>query len=307
MTLLAILNDLSYPCPVRSKSEADAIVEGLIDLLRRVKSEGPNLALMTAEPLLGLQVAEGVALGAWGRSGRDLERVRYLRTLQSRTPFAAPISENDSSLVEYRWYGSLTEGLGLADAYDSLCVSFTYAGSWDTALVPLERTSLEESDSGDVEAVTRDVKVRHASSRSHIDGHRAWLVERETGDLLTGAQLWRERESVFDRLRFLPSVENQVLGLEPAVVGPVRTCLMELNEAAKDWRPDVGKAPAWRTKVTGEGETRKRLCYFKDLDGELRLFDYHARFTPTAGRIHLRLDAAERVLVIAHIGQKLGI
>jgi hypothetical protein len=59
--------------------------------------------------------------------------------------------------------------------------------------------------------------------------------------------------------------------------------------------------------VTPEAEQRKRLCMFVDLDGIERLFDWHARFTPGAGRIHLRLVPEEGKARIAHIGLKLGI
>lgn len=65
--------------------------------------------------------------------------------------------------------------------------------------------------------------------------------------------------------------------------------------------------PVWRSKITVEGEQRKLLCRFTDLDGQVRVFDLHGRFTPGAGRVHFRLVPEEGKARVAHVGLKLGI
>ncbi|MEU3217046.1 hypothetical protein [Streptomyces sp. NPDC006971] len=62
--------------------------------------------------------------------------------------------------------------------------------------------------------------------------------------------------------------------------------------------------PEWQSKVTPEGETRKRVCRFAD-DGEQETFHLHARFTPGAGRIHFRTIGEEGKIRIAHVGGKI--
>jgi hypothetical protein len=62
----------------------------------------------------------------------------------------------------------------------------------------------------------------------------------------------------------------------------------------------------WKTKVTGESETRKSLCEFLDLDGAISIFELHARFTPGPGRIHFRLIPGDGIARVAYIGRKRG-
>ena len=81
--------------------------------------------------------------------------------------------------------------------------------------------------------------------------------------------------------------------------------LAALQNSLSGWNGDGH--PAWRVRVTGEYSGRERLCWFEDLDGEWRLFEQHARFTPGEGRIHFRLDQPDQQIVVAYIGRKLGI
>jgi hypothetical protein len=81
--------------------------------------------------------------------------------------------------------------------------------------------------------------------------------------------------------------------------------LRELDDTVAEWDPTEQAFPAWRSKVTPEGATRKRQWTFKDDSGVERLFDLHARFTPGAGRIHFCLvPETERRMLIAYIGLK---
>ncbi len=306
MTLLALLNELSYPCAARSKDEADSVAEALVETLRNLKAQGRNLALVTAEPLLAVQIVQGYPLGQWGREGRNRDRFRYLRTLQNRAPFTSVGRQYLDPQVEYEHEGRPAEGLGLAHALPALAVSLAYAGAWLAERVPVTRRSLEELEDGNAELVESVLDVRHASSPRHVAAHKAWLVSVESDGLVTGEQIWRERGSIFPNLQFLPRVEAQLIGLEPTLLQSVKRRLLELDDAARTWHPRLQAAPNWQSYVTGEAENRKRLCYFSDLDGEHRLFDLHARFTPTAGRIHFRLAPDRGMLVIAHVGRKLG-
>jgi hypothetical protein len=102
-------------------------------------------------------------------------------------------------------------------------------------------------------------------------------------------------------------VRGQLYGLRLDWVIPVARRLRTLDDAVAGWDPAVNREPDWGTKVTAEAEQRKLLCSFTDLDGTAQIFHLHARFTPDAGRIHLRLAPSERKARIAYIGLKLGI
>ncbi|MGW5650279.1 hypothetical protein [Streptomyces humi] len=60
-------------------------------------------------------------------------------------------------------------------------------------------------------------------------------------------------------------------------VVPVRRRLEKLEAAAAAWDPAAMAEPEWRTEVTPEGETRKRVCRFEDLDGKTETFHLRAR------------------------------
>ncbi|CAM5526414.1 hypothetical protein [Streptomyces aurantiogriseus] len=121
----------------------------------------------------------------------------------------------------------------------------------------------------------------------------------------TGRQIWELRAELYPHLQFLPRTEYQLSDLDPRWVVPVRRCLERLEASTAAWDPSASNEPEWQSKVTPEGETRKRVCKFQDLDGEERTFHLHARFTPGAGRIHFRLIGAEGKIRIAHGGSKI--
>jgi hypothetical protein len=172
----------------------------------------------------------------------------------------------------------------------------------------LTREALEEREDGEVDIVAADVETVHASHPDHVEEHGDWLEHACRQPVADGADLWRRRGELFPRLDFLPRVEGQLRALQASNpwFGAVAQRLEELNAALGDWDPANTPEPQYRSRVTPEHAQRKRLCRFEDLDGEARVFDLHARFTPGAGRLHFRLDPEPRRAVIAHVGRKLG-
>ncbi|MDO0925313.1 AAA family ATPase [Streptomyces sp. TG1A-8] len=179
------------------------------------------------------------------------------------------------------------------------------AHPWQTDHVTLERAELVEDDEGTLEMRRDTVDVRHLSADPHLDGHLEWIRKARRESVTTGLRIWDGRTDLYPHLTFLPRVEGQLGGLNPHWVVPVRRALERLEEAVAAWDPAATAEPEWRSKVSPEGETRKRVCRFADLDGETRTFDLHARFTPGAGRIHFRLVPEERTIRLAHIGSKI--
>jgi hypothetical protein len=88
---------------------------------------------------------------------------------------------------------------------------------------------------------------------------------------------------------------------------PLAWELRRIDGAIADWNPKMQAVPAWRSKISPEGEQRRQLCRFTDLDGKVRVFDLHGRFTPGEGRVHFRLVPEERKARVAYVGLKLGI
>ena len=101
--------------------------------------------------------------------------------------------------------------------------------------------------------------------------------------------------------------EHDFRDLRPDWIRPVWRALMKLEHAVADWSADRLALPPWRSKVTPEFEGRAHLCRFFDIDGVERTFEWHARFTPGAGRLHFRLVSEDHTARVAYIGNKLGV
>ncbi|WP_326828593.1 hypothetical protein OIE13_20945 [Streptosporangium sp. NBC_01810] len=178
---------------------------------------------------------------------------------------------------------------------------------WDTAWVTATREILEEDDHGDPVLRTDDVEVRHVATRDHATQHEDRIKQSGLAELSSGVELWENRTELFTHIRFLPRVENDLRNLRLDWLEPVVDRLISINRAVVVWHRDGTAAPQWETKVTGEYQGREHLCEFVDLDGAVRTFELHARFTPGAGRLHFRLASEDRTVTVAYVGQKLGI
>ncbi|WP_462165605.1 hypothetical protein [Frankia sp. AiPs1] len=171
----------------------------------------------------------------------------------------------------------------------------------------MTRQQLVEGDgaSSALRIAEDSVSVRHAARPEHVDAHRTWLSTSGLDQIRTPGSLWKSRLDIFPNLSLLPRVEADLLGLDPVRLRQAADRLAEMELATSGWDPAITATPRWMSKVTPESEQRKLLCIFQDIDGTRRSFDLHARFTPGPGRIHFRLDAATRKLVVAYIGRKI--
>ncbi|CAL9435016.1 hypothetical protein [Streptomyces sp. enrichment culture] len=304
---LLFLNEKSWATTC-DHTRADAAMVDFVDVVRAVAKEDPaETSLVSEDGLTSLEIAKDYPIGKWiGASPKNHARWLRLRALQNRSPVRSvyPAPDADGHL-EYRHEGEKVLGLGAAHFMDGIAVSLPVVPEWETPSVSLERRELVELDNGSLEFEHETVDVRHVSSLPHVDEYRAWIRESSLARAATGRQIWERRADLYPHLQFLPRTEAQLGDLDPRWVLPVRGCLERLEAAAADWDPAMMHEPEWQTKVTPEGETRKRVCRFEDLDGKVETFHLHARFTPGAGRIHLRPIGAEGKIRIAHIGSKI--
>jgi hypothetical protein len=309
---LAVLNELSATAN-RPFSEDDLIeivsmFASAVRALRRIRND---VVLVTSDGLSGLLVTEdGGSLTAFAlaRGGRTRDEWRYIQQTRNHAPFAtAPDLNLVDASEEFRCRGEVAAGLGLAASNRQLAVSLV-STSWPDPEIELDHVWLEETDSGDVVERVEPAFAHHASTTGHVESHREFVIGLALPDPFAGADVWEDRVGLYPHLRFLSRVEDQMRGLPSGsdALRQVAIRLRELDEATAEWDPAGSAFPDWRSHVTPEGEQRKQLCVFRDLDGEDRCFDLHARFTPGAGRIHFRLaPIGTPCLVIAHVGKKL--
>jgi hypothetical protein len=305
--VLLFLNELS--CAGRApRRSVDRAMDQLVELLMTVRAwRGGDIALVSHVPLKTVELAQGYNMQQWiSAEAANRDRWRMIRAIQNRAPYRSVTPESRSGDVEYQYAGRRAEGFGAAHLLDGLAISLCLDVAWDRWRIPLRRSSLVEADSGDLVIREEVVEARHAATVDHVANHKSWVQEVGRDGLTSGAAIWASRTSFFPHLTFLPRVEEDLCDLRQDWIQPVIGVLLKLEQTVAEWKPIEASSPIWKTKVTGESETRKSLCEFLDLDGAIRIFELHARFTPGPGRIHFRLIPADGIIRVAYIGRKRG-
>ncbi|WP_340558029.1 hypothetical protein [Streptomyces sp. GSL17-111] len=301
-----------------STAGPDRVNRAMTELVKAVvavaREDGAGTVLVAREPVTALQLAVGHPIGKWIGLPTSRDLWRRLLLLQAKWPHRAVFPEGETySDVEYRHDGVPVEGLGAAHLTGGLGVSLAVEPHWHADRLALVREELLDDEDGGSEV--RDVEIRHAATPEHVESHRHWLRsgtdtarQEALGALRSGAELWERRAELFPLLQFLPLARQNFAELPEVWVRPVGERLGELQDAVSAWDPVRQPiAPQWRSDVRTEFESRRRLCWFPDLDGEHRLFDWHCEFLPKPGRMHFRLVHEERTLRIAYVGRKRGV
>lgn len=200
--------------------------------------------------------------------------------------------------------GEEGEPLVLCAVADWIAVGLPSDTSWDRDCLTVEFNELldDETFSSASEVIDNLTRSRHATT----------IAERHRERLRHGsdpASLWRDRHLCFPNLAFGPGVETD-LQRYAAYFSTVVRRLIDIHDAAADWKAHGGPAPRWTTHVTDESRSTKRsrtylnARRFPSHRGTTELFTWHARFGG-AGRIHLRFNAETREVEVGYIGPKL--
>lgn len=308
MALLGFLNELSMPGKDAAREVAIVQLRQFARSVNAVHRLRRDFALQTQELIRGWRLGRDLTFDEFLGDPDTKDDARILLGAVNRAPLHRDLAAARAAdqVLEYQVGGAAAEALGLADLYDGLAFSFDQP-PWQATLVTIQRSCLVETDLGEVELVAADIDVRNVATPEHVAQHRPWLDHAGKQRFEDFADFEAHRADRLANIDFLAGALGQLRGINPDQPrwNAICTRLDELQEAVVEWDPAAAPAPAWRTKVTGEGETRRRLCNFEDLDGVTRCFDEHARFTPGMGRIHFRIDAANHRLIVAHIGDKL--
>ncbi len=303
MPLLLVLNELSYNSTQVHRDVLSMSIHELVAVIRQVRRHRNDSVLITEVGLFDIELADGYTIRIWAADGRNRTAMQYLKNLRQRAPFRGIVPSDLDGVAEYRYRGRPAVGLGLAHLVSGLGLSLNLHDEWRCTLVVVHRTLLEENPEKQLVLLEAPVDVRHAATADHVADHERWLCAEGLAHVRTARALWQIRGDVFPKLAFLPQVEDHLVRLSPDWLEPVKERLAELQAATAQWDVAATPQPRWLSHVTPESKSRRPRCFFADLDGEVRLFELHARFTPRDGRIYFRLDAARGQLVIAHIGR----
>jgi hypothetical protein len=299
-------NELACPSPQpRDRRMVDDAMVTFAHLLRHVARLRADAALVSAIHLPDLELAPGYYLAEWAGQPKHRDLFRAIRSVQNHAPFRKVLPDGVGDGVDYSWNSQRAEALAAAHLLDGLLVSLLLDDCWNVAWVQGQRERLLDNGDGDVVIEPDSVSVRHAATAANAAEHEHWLGTCGLPEPESGADIWGNREELYPHLQFLPQVQHQLDDLVPEWVSPVALELRRLDDAIADWDSATQPLPAWRSKVTREFEMRRQKCGFADLDGVVRTFDWHARFTPGKGRLHFRLVPEQRTARIAYVGPKL--
>lgn len=309
-TPVLFLDDASRHIDTIDRASAEHTARTLISTLRHLRNINNKIALNTARRIADYEIANGWTLQAVLRGNTFREEWDFIRELSARSPFSKGqevlLSQAiDNMEVRTRPGEVLSSALAWAILLDSATVSFAAHPDWSRGWVEI---SCKELD-GDAEIVESTDSVRNASQPAHANEHADWLRSLGLSDVSTAAQLWSERGDHFKGLRFLPRVERDLSNLEGsgAVFLQAVNSLQALSQDAMDWEKNKEQWPSFSRHASPESDTRRELCWVHDdATGNRELFDWHTRFTGQfAGRVHFRVDAKNRVIVVAYVGAKL--
>lgn len=306
MSVLLFLNELSCGTP-QSPSRVDEAMEHFVSLLRYVKTRRNGASLVSPVPREHLELAQGYHLSQWlGSRPRNRDLWRSVQSMRNQAPFSQAVPRGVAEVFEVSVNDRVAEGARAAHLMNGILVSLLVDPAWNTSWIDATCSEVTETADDQLGLDTYPVTIRHAATSGHAAEHDGWLTEVGLRSFRTGAEIWEARGDLYPNLQFLDAVRDHLYELREDWVIPVAYRLRTLDSAIEGWDPLTSTMPDHLgSKVTPEAEQRKRLCYFTDLDGRSRLFDLHARFTPGAGRVHLRLVGEDRKIRIAYIGPKI--
>jgi hypothetical protein len=309
MMPVLFLDEASRHVGSMDRSSATESAKDLISVLKRLRKVNKNFSLNTERHIAHYRVSDEWTLGSLLGGIEFKEEWEFIRALSSQSPLGYGLDHLSDEIngLEFKTKSSGIPSLSLAWAtvMDTAIVSFDSHSDWSEPFV--EAAYLELDDDCNVQS--HETFVRNACKIAHVLTHSEWFSQLLGTPTEDPSELWKEREARFPSIRFLPRVENDLSKLS-TYGAPFRQALQALatlsNDAQK-W-PEGAASPSFSTKATPEGETGKRRCWvFDDRTGNKELFDWHIRFTGSiAGRIHFRIDGANREIVVAYMGAKLS-
>lgn len=308
-TPVLFLDDASHHAGSISRERAELIAMTLLATLRRLRKINNKIALNTARPIAQHQIADDWTLQAVLGGNAFKEEWDFVRALTDRSPFSAGLKEGMSQEIDDMEFRTRpgqvpSRALAWATLLDSATVSFNAHPDWSRSWVETAYRTLED----DGNLLEGEGRIKNASLATHADEHLDWLKLLGVAEAPTAAQIWSEKADRFPNLRFLPRTEKDLTVLEGSGA-PFLQAVASLEALEKDavsWKKS-SPWPEFSTKATGESELRQKLCLVHDdATNREELFDWHTRFTGgLAGRVHFRVDAANRVIVVAYVGGKL--
>ncbi|MGG1314061.1 hypothetical protein [Cohnella laeviribosi] len=306
-----VFNELSLTKPFENLVVARNKMKKFVLLIQELFSHGISKDLRVADDFLHLSLGNEYKIIQWLNDKEvDLELKRFFKARISRKPYID--SHNESHLYnnfissEFIHNEITCKGLGIAYLLDGIAISILSHEDWDTHLLNLN--FIEVNSSG--ELFEEVIEVRHISNSKHFELHKPYCDDRKK--LVIGDLEWRNSlEEIFPSLNFCERAKAQLVDYKKGdpILEQIKNRLIELNNYFIKWEKGGFDSTVVPFKVTPEShrtlEQYREEHTFLCPDGEYRVFSWHLRMTPGAGRIYFIPDEKTRKCIIGHIGNKL--
>ncbi|HDS1134067.1 hypothetical protein N5D13_10375 [Stenotrophomonas maltophilia] len=268
--------------------------------LKQARVWRADVHLLTERPFAELQVSPGRTLVSFLSESHVKEELRLMMSLANRAPSLAL-----DAGIEVSVGGRSHWAAQVAYERDGIILTLPLLALWKTT--SLHALVSQVSDVGEI--FEEEVYVENVYDVDSCVEHRQVIQSRGRGLPSGGAsEVWKRRGELFPSLKFLRRVESDLLKVAASGGGisQIFNRLVSINGSAQQWAMGGVAYPVWGSKVTNESETRRADCQFSDDNGDNRVYEIHARYTPGAGRIHFRLIEEFRMVEVAYIGLKIG-
>ncbi len=304
-------NELS----VKQAGHPDIAKQWMCSLMKVYKSASRKgfKRLRTMQNISGELLAPNYSFSHWLKDQSVDQVIRLLfRSQALNAPFIEDIlekkSEGGDKLFEFEYNDKIAKGLGAAFLLDSLAVSFNNFPEWDKTSILIYAAYFSDEKADVIET---DETVRHCCKTTHLEFWEKWIETVNKPPIPNGKILWLKRKSLFPHLIFCEDVKKQISHLHEnhAEFVQIKKRLFELETYCSTWEIgpfDPGSIPS---KVTPESSSRIESCQDNLTilcpDSRHRLFSWHSRYTPGAGRIHFDPDEDNRKIHVGYIGLKI--
>ena len=262
--------------------------------------------------IASVELAANYTIANWLYDGTVDQVVRSVFLTQAKYPFVEDaLSQEDDEghvLAEFQYKGKIAFGLGTACLFGSLAISFDNDDEWDTVSIPIHAAYYTENDVFQ----ESEEQTKHCCKLCHLHLLEKWILSVCKPFISNGKILWLKRGEYFPHLSFCSAVENQLSPFHEnhPQFNQIKKRLFEMEDYCRDWKSASFDHKKISSKVTPESDTRMKQ--FQDrltilcADEKKRLFSWHFRYTPGAGRIYFYPDAETKKIHVGYIGLKLA-
>ncbi len=219
--------------------------------------------------------------------------------------------KDNNAALEMSFDGDACIGLGLSSELIFNTVAFSYNSSrWDQPELEIAISIVTETEDGDLTEEIKNSLARNIATLTHAATQSSFIRAQITSSIEDGKELWLRRKELFPNLLFCDKVKAQLVGYHYNTLGfqQIILRLTALQQTAERFDGTPTRPEDFTTLTTRESETRLRdfrneltiLCP----DGQYRLFDWHVRFTPGAGRIHFFPVEDQKMIIVGSIANQ---